>query len=254
MLPDGRTDNGKYLVVYASAIQADWKNTPTTSSTATRLHEVIVLIPAVAIALALAGEQSPPQSPVQPFKSSVDVVRVDVSAVDGRSRPIRDLTAEDFELRVDGRPRPIVSAQFLAVPSDANTAHAPDPAHYSSNAQAVGGRLIMIAVDRASISSGRAKAALHAASRFVGSLNRADRVALATIPEGPQVNFTADHALVQRLLLKIDGTAVSSFGTRNIGIADALEFDRRNDSAMGMITERECGVQPRRHEAAAQRS
>ena len=203
---------------------------------------MIDLIPAVAIALALAAEQSAPQSPGQPFKSSVDVVRVDVTAVDGKGRPIPDLTAEDFELNVDGRPRPIVSAQFLAVPSDSNTAHPPDPAHYSSNAQTVGGRLIMIAVDRTSISPGRAKAALDAASRFVGSLNRADRVALATIPEGPQVNFTADHALVQRLLLKIDGTAVSSFGTRNIGIADALEFDRRNDSAIGMITERECGV------------
>lgn len=203
---------------------------------------MIDLIPAVAIALTLAGEQSPPQSPVQPFKSSVDVVRVDVSALDGNGRPIPDLTAEDFELRVDGRRRPIVSAQFLAVPSDSNTPHAPDPDHYSSNAQAVGGRLIMIAVDRTSIAFGRAKAALEAASRFVGSLNRADRVALATIPEGPQVNFTADHALVQRLLLKIEGTAVSNLGRRNIGIADALEFDRRNDSAIAMITERECGV------------
>jgi VWFA-related protein len=196
---------------------------------------------AVAIVLALAG-QPEQQPPVQRFKSSVDVVQVDVSAVDGNGRPIADLATEDFELRVDGRRRSIVSVQFVTVPSDSATRQAPDPGHYSSNAQGVGGRLIMIAVDRTSIATGRAKAALEAASRFVGSLNRADRVALATIPEGPQVNFTADHALVQRLLLKIEGTAVASFGTRNIGIADALAFDRRDESAMQRITERECGV------------
>jgi len=191
--------------------------------------------------VALAGQQLPTGPPAQTFKSSVDVVQVDVSAVDGEGRPIQDLTLEDFELRVDGRRRQIVSVQFVAVPPDSD-AHPPDPGHYSSNAQAAGGRLIMIAVDRTSITSGRAKPALEMASRFVGSLHRADRVAVATIPEGPQVAFTADHALVQRLLLTIEGTAVASFGTRNIGIADALAFERRRESVMQTITERECGA------------
>ena len=191
--------------------------------------------------VALAGQQQPPGSPAQTFKSSVDVVQVDVSAVDGAGRPIPDLTLEDFELRVDGRRRSIVSVQFVAVPSD-SAAHPPDPGHYSSNARHAGGRLIMIAVDRTSISSGRAKPALEMASRFVGSLNGADRVAIATIPEGPQVAFTADHELVQRLLLQIEGTAVASFGTRNIGIADALAFERRQESVIQAITERECGT------------
>jgi hypothetical protein len=87
---------------------------------------------AVGLALGLAA-QTPPS--LQRFKSSIDLVQVDVSAVDAAGRPIRDLTAADFELRVDSRPRPIVSAQFVSVPS--GTAESPStttPAHYSSNA------------------------------------------------------------------------------------------------------------------------
>lgn len=72
-------------------------------------------------------------------------------------------------------------------------------------------------------------------------MNRADRVALASLPRGPQVNFTTDHALVRRLLQQIDGTAVASFGTRNIGIADALAFERRDQRVMDAAFERECG-------------
>jgi VWFA-related protein len=181
-------------------------------------------------------------SPRQRFTSSIEVVQVDVSAIDGNGLPIRDLTLDDFTLTVDGRPRPIVSAQFVGVPAAAAVDKAPPPQHYSSNADAAGGRLIMIVVDRTSIAPGRGRAAIEAASRFISSLNRADRVALATIPQGPQVTFTADHELVQTLLRKVDGNAVPAFGTRNIGVADALAFERKDQFVMDTVVERECGI------------
>lgn len=201
-----------------------------------------VVILAVGMALALATQLAP----VQRFTSSVDVVQVDVSAIDNSGRPIRDLTARDFELRVDGRPRSIVSAQFISVPSTAEKPAvmmaAARPAQYSSNAAAAGGRLIMIVVDRSSLAAGRAKAAIEAASVFVSQLNRADRVALASIPLGPQVPFTADHALVQKRLQEIDGTALPAFGVHNLGITDALAFERKNELGMQNVVERECGT------------
>jgi VWFA-related protein len=200
-----------------------------------------LLLRSLVILLALAAQTSPP---TQRFKSSVDVVQVDVSAIDSKGRPIRDLMADDFELRVDGRPRSIVSVQFVSVPS-ASDSPAPStpapPAQYASNAEAVGGRLIMIVIDRTSIATGRGRGAIEAARQFLGRLNRADRVALASIPTGPQVNFTADHTLVQKQLQKIDGTAQPSLGTRNIGIYDALAFERRDDRGMQSAIERECG-------------
>ena len=95
-------------------------------------------------------------------------------------------------------------------------------------------------IDRAS-RTGRGKAAIEAASRFVGQLNRADRVALASIPNGPQVTFTADHALVQRRIRDIDGTAVADIGEHNLGVVDAMAFERKNDAAMESVYDRECG-------------
>ena len=195
-------------------------------------------LPALSIALALLLQSS---AAPQRFKSSIDVVQVDVSAIDGSGRPVTDLKAGDFELRVDGRPRRITSVQFVSVPSAVATPPAAAAAHFSTNADSVGGRLIMVVVDRSSIASGRGRAAIDAASRFVSQLNRADRVALASIPHGPQVTFTADHALVQRRILEIDGTAVASLGVRNLGIADAMAFERRSDFGMQSVYDRECG-------------
>jgi len=47
------------------------------------------------------------------FTAGVDLVTVDVSVVDNTGRPVRGLGVEDFELKVDGEPRRIVSAQFV---------------------------------------------------------------------------------------------------------------------------------------------
>src|SRR5262249_52257951 len=102
-----------------------------------------------------------------------------------------------------------------------------------------GGRLIMIVVDRGSITPGRSKSVMEAASKFVARLNPADRVALASIPRGPQIDFTADHRLVQRLLGQVDGTAPAIVGLRNVGIADALAFERKDQLAMERINQRE---------------
>ena len=195
------------------------------------------------LALALLLDAAQAAAP-QRFKSSVDVVQVDVSAIDSDGRPITGLTAADFELRVDGRVRPIASVQFVTVPPDVRSGpplrEQPAP-RYATNDGAAGGRLIMIVIDRSSIASGRGKSAIEAASRFVSQLNRADRVALASIPDGPQVAFTADHALVQHRIQEIDGTAVASLGEHNLGVADAMAFERRNDLAMQSVYERECG-------------
>lgn len=82
------------------------------------------LLPVLGLTAVLAAQ------PSQRFKSSVDVVQVDVSAIDGSGWPIRDLTAADFEVRVDGRVRPIVSAQFVAVPPSAAAPRPASPPDY----------------------------------------------------------------------------------------------------------------------------
>ena len=49
--------------------------------------------------------QTPSSQPT--FKLGVDVVPVDVSVLDDKRRPVRDLTADDFTVLEDGKPRPV---------------------------------------------------------------------------------------------------------------------------------------------------
>ena len=70
----------------------------------------------------LAAQQAQePQPPRTTFKSNVDLVPVDVNVVDRDGRPVADLRVEDFTLAVDGKPRRIVSAQFITATSGAKS-------------------------------------------------------------------------------------------------------------------------------------
>ena len=64
---------------------------------------------AAALSIAVLASQEP-QPPRATFKSTVDLVQVDVSVVDKNGRPVSDLTGQDFALSVDGKPRRIASA------------------------------------------------------------------------------------------------------------------------------------------------
>lgn len=202
---------------------------------------------AVALTLAMLGAAQEPQQQAPPratFKSTVDLVPVDVSVVDKNGRPVSDLKPDDFTLTVDGKQRRIASAEFISIAEGAATA-APPPRsiEYSSNAGAAGGRLIMLVVDADNIGIGRGKTAVQAARRFVGSLNPADRVALVVLPGvGPQVEFTTNHAYVQSLLDKIPGGhGTDELGPRHVGLAEAMALQGNDRTAAREIIARECG-------------
>src|SRR6187397_2139536 len=50
------------------------------------------------------------------FRTSVDLVRVDVSVLDDARRPVSGLTADDFTILVDGVEQPIVSFSPVTAP------------------------------------------------------------------------------------------------------------------------------------------
>ena len=71
--------------------------------------------------LAFANAQSPssPQPPAdQPtFHIGVDAVRIDAVVTDSKGQIVTDLTADDFELKDDGRPQKVTLATFVPVAS-----------------------------------------------------------------------------------------------------------------------------------------
>src|SRR6188472_1530743 len=124
------------------------------------------LAAALALAVLIAQDQPPPKTT---FKSSVDLVPVDVNVLDKSGRPVSDLAVDDFTLTVDGKPRRVASAQFISVERAIETAP-PKPLEYTSNAGAAGGRLIMLVIDAGNIGAGRGKPAIDAARRFLATL------------------------------------------------------------------------------------
>src|SRR5438477_1425925 len=83
------------------------------------------------------------------FRAGVEALPVDVTVVDGKGEPIRDLIASDFTVRIDGRPRRVASAQWVA--SAGASAAAPKtslPDGYVSNESSAGGRMIVLVVDQ----------------------------------------------------------------------------------------------------------
>ncbi len=188
-----------------------------------------------------AQEPAAPAQPPQTFRSSVDLVPVDVNVIDGSGRPVADLTAQDFSLKVDGKPRRIVDAHFIAVTRGGERTPV-EPKDYSSNPASEGARLIMLVIDQGNIGASRGKYAIDAARRFIGRLSPQDRVGLVTIPgAGPQIDFTSNHALVDNALKSIRGT--SDFGEHQdnqIGLSEAIALERGNKQVLQQIVDREC--------------
>ena len=96
--------------------------------------------------------QQPPQPPA-PFKSAVDVVRVEASVLDKDRRPVRGLRAEDFIIIENGKERPVVAFAPVDLP-DGPSAEAQAegwmrdaPRDVVSNSGADAGRLVVIAFD-----------------------------------------------------------------------------------------------------------
>ena len=112
----------------------------------------------------LGGRAAPVRSkaPQQPprFRASVEVTSIDVAVVDGQGKPLLNLAPADFTVRVDGKPRRVVSAEWVPLAAAADGRRRPlarVPEGYSSNENATGGRLIVIAVDEPHIRPGGAR-------------------------------------------------------------------------------------------------
>jgi VWFA-related protein len=192
------------------------------------------------LAATVAVGQESPRRPV--FSSDVDVVAVDVNVVDAQGRPVRGLGIEDFTVTVDGAPRRVVSADFVAQGMQEDAEPAPPPAPdrlVSTNEGVRRGRVVVIVVDQGNIRPGVGRHALRAADRLLDALNPHDQVALVTMPGGgPQVDLTADHVRVRDALKRIVGRA--QYGGRRLSLTEAQSFDDNRTYETDAILGRFC--------------
>jgi len=170
----------------------------------------------VAVLLSLpVAQQLPPVEP-QTFRTGVDAVQLDVSVLDAERRPVRGLSAADFTVLEEDKPRRLVAFSAIDLP--------PMPAEPPSAADAVPpdvtrndipqGRLVVILIDPFIERPGESRGhpmnptALRAtARRIVDSLGPGDLAAVGHTIYGVPQNFTTDKSRLKRA---IDSSA---FGT-----------------------------------------
>ena len=174
------------------------------------------------------------------FRSGVDLVTVDAAVLDGDGRPVPDLRADDFRIEVDGRARRIVSAQFVDL-SEPISVSPPPAAHFSSNAGAGDGRIVVIAVDETHIRRLEGRRALDAASRFIDVLPAGDRVGVIALTTDTSVTLTRDRVALGRRLASMLGRGDLSSGQFNLGISEALEIAEGSRARLADAVLRECG-------------
>lgn len=174
------------------------------------------LVAAIVVIVLLAGTRA--QEPIAPpaFRGGVDVVQLDVTVLDRNRRPVRGLTAADFNvLDGAGRPQRIVGVEAVelppAEPPSAIDAVAPDVISNQVDAQ----RLVVIVFDDANTGVTRGfgesyrdswitQTGKRIARDVVERLGPRDLGAVVFTYMGRPQNFTADH---QRLLAAIDAFA-----------------------------------------------
>ena len=183
----------------------------------------LIVIAAVVSALAIAAAQDSPQR----FRGGVDLITVDVSAVDSKGKPVEDLKPGDFLVKVDGKPRSTVSAELIKVERGKPAAPVrPVDALITTNASPQNARRIIIAVDQTLITPGSLAPLQKTAREFIGRLAPDDYAAFVAFPEpGPRIDFTTDKARVQKTMEQIVGQPSKIFsGDFEMSLTEAIDI------------------------------
>jgi VWFA-related protein len=193
-----------------------------------------------------------PQTPQTPetvqgptFRTGVDLVAIDVAVVDRNGRPVEDLRAPDFAVKIDGEVRRVVSAELVKVDIEAARKQVADKSEtfFTSNLTPPNGRQIIIAVDQINIRPGSLRPIMAAAQRFLDRLSPLDQVAFIAYPEpGPRVAFTNDKLKLKLAMQGLIGNQPrTTAGQYNIGVSEAIAIEEKRDQlTLVAVMNREC--------------
>ncbi|MBW8868350.1 MAG: VWA domain-containing protein [Acidobacteria bacterium] len=132
------------------------------------------------------------------FRSTVDVIAVDVQVVDSDGNPIGRIGPESFQVSINGQRRKVVSAQFIGMQPTSDDPSEPRPPEGR-------GRTFVLAVDAGSFEVGSERAPIEGAQNFVQHLDASDRVGLFVYPPGTQIAPTTQRTAINISLGRVTG-------------------------------------------------
>ena len=175
------------------------------------------------------------------FRAGVDLVTVDATVLGRDGVPIDSLGPDDFRLEVDGRPRRVVSAQYVSQAARKNLPPQLAARHFTSNEAADTGRIVVVAVDEAHIRRLEGRHALRAAQAFIDTLDPADHIGVVGLTRVGALTLTRDRLALKQKLGSLFGQTDPVFLQFNLGISEALEIAEGSRSRLADAVLRECG-------------
>ena len=201
----------------------------------------VVAVTLLLSAVSLVGSAQQTQPP-QTFRSGVDLILLEATVLDKDGKPIADLQAKDFSIKLAGKTRTVAAAEYVraglasvAASEQRVAATAPPPAPGESlgivRAQlGSSDRTIILAVDVNNIRSGAGRNALVDVADYVAKLPPTDRIGIMTLPGGgTTLEPTTDRAVVRGALSRMAGTdhrLPSCDATIGEAAAEAVNDDR----------------------------
>ena len=191
------------------------------------------------------------QTPV--FRTGIEVLPLDVTVLDRDGQQVKDLASGEFQVEVDGKPRKVVTAEYIkltdpvaaALARSTPTPTAPPASDTGISSNGGGGptgRAILLMVDQGNIRFGSARPVMQHALTFVDRLQPTDRLALVAVPgPGEMIDFTTDHAKVREAMLRVTGRATPPHHRFNISLTEAFALYRQSDALLiNQVIAREC--------------
>lgn len=195
---------------------------------------VLILVAATAVWLAAAAEPVRSQQPT--FRSGTDLIAVDVQVVDRQGRPLARLDRTQFEVSIEGQPRPVVSVDMLRMVR--GTSRSARLAGLSVPGRGLEpeppGRVFVLAVDVMSFRPTGLERLLQEARAFVDALEPEDVVAIYPFPFEGVTTLTPDRSQVIFALERIVGTRdrfLADGGTYGLNPSDIVDLSTASPAA-----------------------
>ena len=143
------------------------------------------------------------------FRGGVELVTVNVRVMGSDGAALLGLGRDDFELKVDGKSRPIKSMQLVRAAASSNPSSGPTsvpPSQTPGVEHRTLGRTLILVFDHEDIRPSNEHAAVLGATKMLDQLDPGDRVAVITLPNGRiEANLTSDFGEVKRALSRLVG-------------------------------------------------
>jgi VWFA-related protein len=166
----------------------------------------------------------------EPSPAPADALTIDVQVVDGHGRPVPGITADRFDVEINGRDRQVVSARVI----DATTRDVAGPLE--------GRPVYFLVVDASTFPQPAAADAIQSLTALVGTLPEDALVGMVTFPSGPAVELTTDRSEITTALAGVKGQQQQIHaGSMGVSLSDAVDFASSPDPIE--ITRQFCGAE-----------